>query len=152
MDLFFNPNQVRQAPPVFLYGSQPPWARNMVSLSICQVSICRCTYMKSFSKRMQWVSYYVCLHSPITIIAIWRGSDTKHTMPEAVKTMKENERRYLLWRQTEMTKKYIMPGLSYVLPGKRRRLPARIPCGRYFTVSRPLLLLCFVWSTSCQLT
>ena len=35
--------------------------------------------------------------------------------------------------------------ISYVLPGKWSQLPSRNPCGRYFTESRPvLLLLCLI--------
>ena len=47
---------------------------------------------------------------------------------------------------------YVMSGISYLLPGKRRQLPSSIPYGKSFTVGRLLLLLCWVWSTSCQLT
>ena len=83
------------------------------------------------------------LHSPITIIAIWRGRDAKHTMTKAVTTAKENENRYLFLRQAQI-EKHIMPRVSYVLPGKSSQLPSRLPYGRYSTVSRGLLLLCCV--------
>ena len=104
MDLFFNPNRYEKHPLFFSYGSQPPSAGNMVSLSICQVSIYQRTCTESFCNEL---ILKLLLHSPITIIVIWRGRDTKHTMTKAVTTAKENERRHLLLRQAQIRKKNI---------------------------------------------
>ena len=61
------------------------------------------------------------LHSPITIIVIRRGKDTIHTVTKAVTPVKENELRYLLFRQTEMKN---ICNVGSILRVARKKKPA----------------------------